>query len=170
MPDPLRPLRVNAAELLRQPGATSRIEARLEADALGIDHPALDGDIDVAIDLDVLDDGIIAVGAVSARWASGCRRCLRDLNEVLVIEVDELHQIEVTDPDAFAIENRRLDLAPMVRESVLLELAADRLCRRDCAGLCPECGIDLNDGACGCDTEVVDDRWAALDALVVDED
>lgn len=170
MPDPLRPLRVNAVELLRQPGATKRVETRIEAEALGVEHPSLDGDIEVAVDLDVLDDSIVVGGVVRARWASPCRRCLRDLTEVAVIEVDELHQIEMTDPDAFPIENGKLDLAPMVRESVLLELDSDRLCRHDCAGLCPQCGTDHNDGACDCDTEVVDERWAALDALVIDDE
>ena len=61
------------------------------------------------------------------------------------------------------------DLAPMVRESILLELDGDRLCAEDCAGLCPQCGVDRNEGTCDCVTDVRDERWAALDGLVVDD-
>jgi uncharacterized protein len=84
---------------------------------------------------------------------------------VLNIEVHELYQLVVTDPDAFAIHNDQIDLAPMVRETVLIELPDAPLCRIDCAGLCPTCGVDFNVDQCGCAAPIVDARWAALDAL-----
>jgi uncharacterized protein len=58
-----------------------------------------------------------------------------------------------------------LDTRPLVAEQVLLELPTRPLCREDCAGLCPTCGADRNLGPCGCRTEPVDPRWAALAAL-----
>ncbi len=36
------------------------------------------------------------------------------------------------------------------------------LCRPDCAGLCPHCGTNLNDGACDCEEDRTDPRWDAL--------
>jgi uncharacterized protein len=39
------------------------------------------------------------------------------------------------------------------------------LCRDDCAGLCPRCGADLNEGSCDCTDDEMDPRWAALEAL-----
>ena len=71
----------------------------------------------------------------------------------------------ITDPDAFPIVGDQLDLAPMVREHALLILPDGPLCRSDCAGLCPQCGVDRNEQTCTCVTERHDDRWAALDAL-----
>jgi uncharacterized protein len=171
MPNPLRPLRVNAVELLRQPGATRRIEAHIAADALGVEHAALAGDdVEIAIEVESYDDRIMVSGTVSVAWTSGCRRCLRELADVAAVAVDELHQIELTDPNAFAIDHGQLDLAPLVREAVLLALDDERICRAECAGLCPVCGIDRNDDACDCTTDVRDERWAALDQLVVDDD
>ena len=58
---------------------------------------------------------------------------------------------------------------PQCGSTCLLELPDDVLCRDDCAGICPVCGIDRNTGACDCDTTVRDDRWAALDGLQLDE-
>lgn len=77
----------------------------------------------------------------------------------------ELYQQVLTDPDAFPIVGEQLDLAPAVRETVLLDAPSSPLCRPDCAGLCPRCGADLNQGPCGCADDLVDERWQALDAL-----
>jgi uncharacterized protein len=170
MTDLLRPLRVNAVELLRQPGATRRIEVHIPAHALGVEHRTLAGDVDVVIGLEALTDGIVVEGTASAGWSSVCRRCLTEQSDVAIVELDELYQIEVTDPDAFAIENGRLDLVPMVREMLLLELDAERLCGLDCVGLCSHCGADRNEASCGCETDVADERWAVLDDLVIDDD
>jgi uncharacterized protein len=39
------------------------------------------------------------------------------------------------------------------------------LCKDDCKGLCPRCGINLNDTSCSCDTTDTDPRWAPLSKL-----
>jgi uncharacterized protein len=169
VPDPLRPLRVNALELLRQPGSERVIQDDISADALGIDHPLLRGDVGVDYRLESLADGIVVHGVARARWAGECRRCLKPIEGTDEIAVDELYQVELTDEDAFPIENNQLDLAPMTRELVLLALDEERLHAPDCAGLCPVCGSDRNEVDCGCDTTVRDDRWAVLDELKIED-
>jgi len=49
-----------------------------------------------------------------------------------------------------------------VKEQVLLSVPMKPLCRNDCAGLCPVCGRDLNEGACNCRKEELDPRLAPL--------
>ncbi len=170
MPDSLRSLRINAVELLRQPGAVREVTFDVAAAPLDAEHDLLVGDIHVALRLHARSDSIDVTGTVSADWASVCRRCLRDLSGTSVAAVDERYQIEALDPDAFMIEDGQLDLVPLVRETVLLELEAERLCREDCAGLCPVCGVDRSTTDCSCDTTVRDDRWAALEGFVPDDD
>ena len=167
--DGLRALRVNALELLRQPGAVKPVEATVSALALEVLHDSLDGDVEVDLVLEALNVGITVRGTVAAPWKGVCRRCLTGLSGRAQGAVDELYQVNVTDDDAFPIENNQLVLAPMVRQTALLELDEVRLCRPDCAGLCPVCGADRNDTRCDCDTTVTDDRWAALDALRLEE-
>ena len=75
------------------------------------------------------NDGIAVDGTVSADWASVCRRCLTDVSGTAVGVVDELYQIEPLDPDAYLIEDGQLDLAALVRDTVLLELDTERVCR-----------------------------------------
>jgi uncharacterized protein len=168
MPDLLRPLRVNAVELLRQPGAVRDVTIDIAAEPLGVEHERLVGDIHVAVRITARNDGLDVDGTVSADWATVCRRCLADVSGTAVGLVDEVYQIEPIDPDAYLIEDGQLDLAPMVREIVLLELDNERQCRDDCAGLCPVCGVDRNDTDCSCDSAVIDDRWAALEGFVPD--
>ena len=170
MVDPLRPLRVNAVELLRQPGAVRDVTIDIAAEPLGAEHERLVDDIHVALRLTARNDGIDVDGTVSVDWATVCRRCLADVSGTAVGAVDEVYQIEPLDPDAYLIEDGQLDLAPLVREVVLLELDNERQCRDDCAGLCPVCGVDRNDTDCACDSTVTDDRWAALEGFVPDDE
>jgi uncharacterized protein len=167
--DALRPLRLNAVELLRQPGAVRELVVDIDATVLDAEHDRLTGDIHVELRLTALNDGIGVDGTVSAGWETGCRRCLKPLAGTATGHVDELYQVELLDPDAFQIHDGQLDLAPLVRETILLELDLERLCRDDCRGLCPVCGIDLNTASCHCDTTVIDDRWAALEGFVPDD-
>ena len=64
---------------------------------------------------------------------------------------------------------RTLDLAPQVWESVLLLLPSKVLCREDCAGLCPRCGADLNEGPCSCEGEEGDPRFEVLRQFSLEE-
>lgn len=167
--DSLQPLRINAVELLRQPGAVSEIGFTIAPAVLDAEHERAAGDVHVALVLRSSNDGILVTGTVSVDWSTACRRCLAEVSGTAVGEVDELYQITRTDPDAFVIEHGQLDLTPLVRETALLELDAERVCRADCAGLCPVCGVDRNVTDCACDTTVRDDRWSALDDFVPDD-
>ena len=51
------------------------------------------------------------------------------------------------------------------REVVLLDSPSTPLCRPDCAGLCPTCGTNLNEGSCDCAPPPADPRWAGLAGL-----
>jgi uncharacterized protein len=58
-----------------------------------------------------------------------------------------------------------LELNDVLREFVLLALPMQRLCKENCAGICPVCGQNRNKLACQCATAKTDDRWAALKNL-----
>jgi uncharacterized protein len=162
----VKPLLLNVAELLRRPGSDKDVALSATPVELALDDDRLTDDpVGVALHLDVLTNGIVVTGTITASWRGECRRCLAPVGGVLRIPVQELYQTTVTDPDAFPIVGEQLDLTPMVREAVLLDLPTAPLCRDDCAGICPVCGADRNANPCSCDTTVRDDRWAALDAL-----
>jgi uncharacterized protein len=171
----LQVFRLNAREMLRRPGLAKHIELSLAPGELGIDDDRLTGDIGVDLDAVSTIDGITVTGTVTMPWRAGCRRCLAEVTGTTAIAIDEVYQDvddfrSGRDDDAFEIVGDQVDLAPAIREHLLLELPDDPLCRDDCRGICPVCGTDLNTGTCDCDTTVRDDRWAALDALRLDDD
>jgi uncharacterized protein len=116
--------------------------------------------------------------------AGQCRRCLKPLHLDEPVELvraylpedrahgpaehrggrteDSVHP-DLADGESYA--GKEVDLAPAVREQILLQIPPPPLCRDDCPGLCPRCGKDLNEGDCGCDRAAMDPRWAALKGI-----
>ena len=162
-------LRINALELLRHPGATRHIETTVPPDELDLDDDRVRGDIAIAVDATSSVDGVVVHGTVTTSWSGQCRRCLVDVEGTSVSAVDDLFQQHPRHEDAVAITADQIDLAPVVREYVLLDLPDAPLCKDDCAGICPNCGIDRNTATCDCDTSATDPRWSALEGLKFDD-
>jgi uncharacterized protein len=160
-------LLINAAELLRRPGSERRLNMEPTVAELGLVDRRFDPEATVVVSLrlESLTDGIVVDGEVRAPWADSCRRCLAPAGGEVVCGVRELYQVVVTDPDAFEVVGDQIDLGSMVRENLLLEAPIAPLCRPDCAGLCPTCGVDLNITTCDCVSAVIDPRWDALSQL-----
>ena len=70
------------------------------------------------------------------------------------------------EPDSFTIDEYYiLDLTEAVRQYALMVIPMKPLCREDCAGLCPGCGSNLNQGPCGCPPVEADPRWSVLSKM-----
>lgn len=124
-------------------------------------------------------NGILVTGTLHTRVALTCSRCLEPAYYDLDVEVSEefFPTVEVftgasidweryTDDEALLIDAQHiLDITEVVRQDLILALPMQPLCREDCQGLCPVCGQNLNEGACTCEREVVDPRWAVLAQL-----
>lgn len=160
-------LKVNAVELLRRPGTVKPVRVSISPEVVEIADQRLvpASSLDVDLVCESLSDGIRVHGRIGASFHGECRRCLKPLEGRIDADVEEMYQTTVTDPDAFPIENDQIDLGPVVRETVLLELPDAPLCRIDCPGLCPTCGRDLDQGPCSCPVESVDPRWSVLDSI-----
>ena len=48
----------------------------------------------------------------------------------------------------YRVIDDHIDTEPLLRDELLLAMPLAPVCRPDCKGLCPECGTDLNTGAC----------------------
>jgi uncharacterized protein len=166
------PLVINAAELLRRAGTERTVELSVTDEELGIADDRLQSDRPIRLDLrlEALNDGALVHGTVAADWHGVCRRCLTDLTGTAVAVVDERYQLRVTDPDAFPITDNQIDLRDAAGQLVLLELPDSPLCRPDCAGLCPSCGVDRNITRCACEAPDEASVWTVLDRLRDDHD
>ncbi len=122
--------------------------------------------------------------ALSYDYALRCMRCLKPVsvsssNDLeLILEVGDRApkkgdqqkapepelELEQDDLGLLRLDNAILDTRPLIIEQVHLSIPMKPLCKEDCAGLCAECGADLNSGPCAC-TTVTDPRWQALAGL-----
>lgn len=105
--------------------------------------------------------GILVRGRFDAEVEVSCSRCLTPFKCPLILNIEEEFlptidinsgvRLEVQDEGFFIIDERHiLDLTEAVRQYILMAVPMKPLCREDCAGLCIECGQNLNLGTCGC--------------------
>jgi uncharacterized protein len=111
-------------------------------------------------------EGILVQGDLDSSTKEICSRCLTETIVTVPLELEELFNTAPHQGSNFIVtEDNILDLAPLVREEVLISMPYQVYCRPDCAGLCPTCGKNLNHGPCDCEPDVIDPRWAALSDL-----
>jgi len=127
--------------------------------------------------VDRLDDGFLLRANLSYGQTLACQRCLRPVAsrveetvELLLVSHEpgaeaEERELEEKDLGIVVIDGPEIDLRPILEEQMQLNVPMRPLCKEDCAGLCPVCGADLNDGDCGCQRQTEDPRWAGLAAL-----
>ena len=113
-------------------------------------------------------------GKLDTSLEADCARCVEPVVHQLNREFDLLYrplgsdsgrdELSVTDAEAEIgyYQGEGLLLEDAVREQVLLALPLKLICREDCKGLCPQCGTNLNEGACSCTSPNHDLRWSAL--------
>jgi uncharacterized protein len=97
-----------------------------------------------------------------------CFRCLADAEIVEHLELTEYQAADPGDDEELKtpyLADERLDLSAWARDGLVLALPEQILHKPDCAGLCPECGRDLNVEPHVHDEERLDPRWAGLSAL-----
>ena len=161
------PFVVNVTALRRRAGTRRPVELNGPLPGLSVTGSAVPDHAPVAADL-VLEglqgDAVLATGTVSAPWEGACRRCLGAASGTLTVEVRELFEAASDQEETYPLQGDRVDLEPLVRDAVLLELPQAPLCAEECKGLCPTCGANRNEGTCTC-TREPDPRWAALDEL-----
>lgn len=119
-------------------------------------------------------------GEVSADLVTSCCRCGEDMHYPLAskFEIVLIHGREEVSSEERELlaeelsesyfEGEELDLNPYFQEEIALQSPLQPLCRRDCAGLCPMCGANLNAGKCDCRQEEGDPRLAVLKNLKID--
>ena len=98
-------------------------------------------------------------------YETHCARCFSPVSGVFRIETEKNVAAETPEGDGddyLIVTDGKLDTTEPVLEEIALSFPSRILCREDCKGLCPKCGKDLNEGACGCPAHDPDPRLAIL--------
>lgn len=148
---------VGHPEARRSFSGTRPVELRL-GDAV------IDGPMDVTGVVKGTVDGVIAEFDATANVHLVCVRCLTEREAEVSTHVSQ-HFAKIPDEDGYAIEDDRIDVTAPATDELALALPAAPLCKKDCRGLCPTCGTDLNSDPCDGHGEESDSPFAALKDL-----
>ncbi|MCP4362081.1 MAG: DUF177 domain-containing protein [Chloroflexi bacterium] len=109
-------------------------------------------------------EGVYLSGQLHTEQKINCVRCLEKAAVPIIMPVDDLFYYPPPAPEGeYNLgEDGYVDLAPLIRELVVLGIPIQPICQDDCFGLCVECGRNLNKGECGCNREHIDPRLAIL--------
>jgi len=134
----------------------------------------------VHLDVEVRKDAskVRLTGRVQTTLETECGRCLESIRIPVDAALDLLllpasdnkgeaeGEVREDDLGVSFYRDETLDLGDVMREQFYLSVPMKPLCREDCLGLCPVCGVNRNREACACRTDWVDPRLEALKKLL----
>ena len=170
----------NVAQLLKSSVGTS-LEADIDEEAIQLDEDLkVIGPLTGHVRMRRTNQCVLVDGWVDLTLELTCTRCLTEFEQPMHVTFEErfyptvdvvtgMPLPAIDEDEVFPIDGHHLlDLTEAVRQHVLLDLPMATLCKEDCAGLCTQCGHDLNLGPCECKPEV-DARLSILKTLLEDK-
>jgi len=138
------------------------------------------GPLEVRASAELVEGQIRITGSLQTKLELVCARCLEPVVEEVsrdfdlfyrpmkTIAKEEEMRLKEDDTEIAFFEGEGLFLADVLAEQVLLALPMKVICRGDCRGLCPHCGVNLNSEECRCESHAADPRLAPLARLKLD--
>ena len=163
----------NVAQILQEPiGSVRHYQVQEGISYLGdVEAKCLEG----WLKFTRIDKGVWVKGRLAMDVSTECSRCLKEFDAPLETEIaEEFYPTVVPKPgsviadpvieeEAFLISlTNVLDTREAIRQNIVSILPMKPLCKRDCAGICPHCGVNCNEVQCHCDVTHIDSRWERL--------
>lgn len=133
-------------------------------------------DIQGVITVSVTEDGVVAEGKIHALTELSCSRCLDTYWQPVDIDFTEIFSSHPVDTAEIDLGEQPLpadgsiDLTPIIRDYASIDISIRQVCKDDCKGLCPTCGVNLNQEDCGHEQEYINPRMEGLRALLEEEE
>ena len=132
-----------------------------------------------------INDMVEIEGDIETSVRLPCSRCLQPFETLLkshfaftymhratdVIEDSEPQEIELSSENMGIVyyQSEKINLKDTIQEQVVMEFPLRALCKHDCKGLCPKCGVDLNANLCDCDRKSSPGKFDVLKNLKLDK-
>lgn len=175
---PTSPMAIDITRLGRRPGAMVTLRDTVPSPSrIGRDMIAIEPGAPVELDLRVesVSEGVLVTGTVAGPTVGECVRCLTEVTGRVQVALTELFAYPDSTTEATTEEDEvghivgdTIDLEQPIVDAVGLELPFAPLCRPDCPGLCPECGVSLA-AEPGHHHDRIDPRWAKLTQMLEPE-
>ncbi|MFC5290863.1 YceD family protein [Actinokineospora guangxiensis] len=164
---------IDTRDLGRRPGSSRPVQRSAPATHdIGLEGViAIPTGAPVELDLlmESVVEGVLVSGTARGGLVGECSRCLDPIADEVDVEITELYAYpdsatdETTDVDEIPrLVDDLIDLAPVVRDAVVIAVPSAPLCTPECAGLCPDCGGKWAELGPDHAHETIDPRWAAL--------
>lgn len=143
------PLRLNVGYMYNKSIGSSRV-VPVNANQLEIDDLTI-CDLQSQVRISRTREGLLLQVKAEGEVLTSCVRCLDEFYLPVDMEFEELYQFPSRhreETDLILPNDGYLDLRPIYREYLILSMPIKRLCRVDCAGLCNNCGANLNETTC----------------------
>jgi len=102
-------------------------------------------------------------GVMSIGYTARCGRCLKEIPLRMEVDIaEEFKEKAEDDGEGYYYEGNSVILDKALKDNIILNLPVRVVCSRDCKGICPSCGINLNEKNCSCREESIDIRMEAL--------
>ena len=160
---------LNVRKIINAPG--ERMPFRFELDLSDVDFGGLypvQNPVVVTGEVRNTAEMLLLQFTASTTLKSVCDRCLKPFDQEKTVTAEFLlaEELENEENDEIILlEDGCVDAGELARSTFILEMDAKTLCSEDCKGICPGCGVNLNQGSCSCKKET-DPRWAALARLL----
>jgi uncharacterized protein len=166
------PLSIDILRLGRRPGAMFPLQdtvaspVHIGLDLVGI-RPGAPLDLDLRVES--VSEGVLVSGTLSAPITGECSRCLEPFTENIEVGLTELFaypdsitEATTDEGEVGRVVNDMVDMEQPIIDAIGLELPFSPVCRADCPGLCPNCGVALDSAEPGHHHDEIDPRWAKL--------
>lgn len=173
-PDPRDPAVLDVHDF-RRAGGMKRLQ-RVARAGEDLGNAVINVPVGAPIELDLLlesvIEGVLVTGSASMVAVAECSRCLAPMEESQRIDFSELFLWDPQLPEELSEDEEPLpvvadgliDLGPLLRDTIVIELPLAPVCAESCPGLCDICGASLAaDPEHGHDQP--DSRWAELKSL-----
>lgn len=118
------------------------------------------------------EESVLLTGKLSYTWESLCARCAEPARDESTLSFEETFcRVQKEEyPDRYLFSGEKVDVTQMVEDLIVMDLPIRFLCREDCKGLCPVCGINKNKQTCTCSNTGRESPFAVLKNLHLDEE
>ena len=152
-------------DLMHRAGTMREISSKIKLEhslGAGLAQVAKDTEIDLELRLESVHEGIYVSGGLETKARGECSRCLEPLSMPIKVDIQELFAYSLQVEDDLVVQDEQIDLEQVIVDSVVLNLPFTPICSEDCLGLCPECGLKMNDDPDHAHEAPIDSRWNEL--------
>lgn len=162
-------MRLNLREIIHVPGASVPFEFSLDLtqEEFFGEYP-ITRPVQVSGSVKNIADVLVLEGEAKSVLDLTCDRCMGRFSREKAVRLSFLLAEELEgeeDGEIVLLDDGEIDVGDLAHTAFVLDMDTKHLCSEDCKGLCPGCGVNLNQEPCRCKKQA-DPRWAALEQLL----